>query len=233
MGILTRDEIVSEGQLLAGRDDMATQGAAWLQRWLDAVAASWPWPALQQEVIAVPVTAGQNYVDVGNGNGTVTERILRVLDNCWMYDTNKTFRQRIRIKHQLSSPADRIAPTTNTGKPTSARIFQSAFGTWRMYFEPLPDQSYLMTLGYIYLPSVLSSGAAIPWYPNDETMVQAVAFKVSEYHNGKDSPVTAAFQQQLAGLVSNDRIRYGSQHGVNDSLILSPSVFKPRGGNQR
>jgi hypothetical protein len=72
------------------------------------------------------------------------------------------------------------------------------------------------------------AGSETPWYPNDETMVQAVAFKNLEFYMGKDAPTTQAAQQQLASLATNDRSRYGTNPGINDNLILDPTVFKSR-----
>ncbi len=230
MARLTRGEIVSEGQLLAGRDDMATQAATWLQRWLDAVAASWPWPALQNEAIDIALGQGVPSLTLGAGSGGITDLIQKIQDNVWLYDSTRTFRRRIRIRHQLSAPADRVAPTTNIGPPSSARVFATTtFGQWKMYFEPTPDKAYYLTIPYLLLPAALTTDADIPWFPSDETMVQAVAFKVSEFHNGKDSPITAAFQQNLAGLIANDRIRYGAIVCVNDGMTLDPTGFRKRG----
>lgn len=232
MAVLTRAEIVSEGQLLAGRDDVATQANAWLQRWLDSVAASWPWPQLQAEFVGMEIAAGQRGVGFGAGNpdGGPTDRVLKILDNVWLYDSTRTFRRRIRIRHQLSNPIDIIGPTTYTGQPQSARIFSNTqqLGEWSLIFEPIPDKAYLLSIPYIALPAAMTADGDIPWYPNDETMVQAVAFKVSEYHNGKDHPVTNAFQADLAGLVANDRIRYGSVGGINDVLTLSAGKYRQR-----
>lgn len=232
MGSNTRDQIVSEGQLLAGRDDMATQGATWLQRWLDSIAASWRWPLLQTEITGVALSAGATSLTIGDGDNGVATKILTIRDNVWVYDSTRSSRARARIKHQLSVPTDSISPTTHTGRPQSIRVFASSFGKWILRFDPTPDQNYLLSIPYNFIPVALTTGSEIPWYPNDETMVQAVAFKVSEYHNGKDSGVTQAFQEALAGMVSNDRIRYGSVDGINDSLILSPSVFKTRGNGR-
>jgi hypothetical protein len=228
MGRLTRGELVSEGQLLAGRDDMATQAASWLQRWLDAVAASWPWPSLHSEAVGIALGTGVSTLTLGGGSGGITGDILKIQDNVWMYDSTKTFRRRIRIRHQLSAPADRINASTMTGPPATARIFASTFGKYTMYFEPIPDKDYLLTIPYLLLPAKLTTDADVPWFANDETMVQAIAFKVSEFHNGKDHPVTSAFQQNLAGLLSNDRIRYGAIVGVNDGMPLDPTVFRKR-----
>lgn len=226
MAALTRAQIISEGQLLAGRDDMDTQAAAWLQRWLDSVAASWPWPVLQQEFVGISLPSGTTSLLLGNNNGGIQRRLLRILDNVWLYNSGKTFRQRLRIRHQLGVPSDRISPSEHIGTPQVARIFKTTAYTWTMYFDPTPDQNYLLTIPAIILPDAMTQGTDVPWYENDETMVQAVAFKVSEYHNGKDSPVTGAFQQALAGLVANDRVRFGATQGVNDVLVLSPSVYK-------
>ena len=74
----------------------------------------------------------------------------------------------------------------------------------------------------------MTAGSDVPWYPNDETMVQAVAFKNHEFYDGKDAPVTQAAQQMLASLVANDRIRYGSVTGINDNLILDPTRFRAK-----
>ena len=231
MGMLTRAEIVSEGQLLAGRDDMATEAAKWLQRWLDSVAASWPWPQLLVENTVVPVSAGQTAVPVAaavSGFGTLAAigGVTQVRDNVWVYNPARTWRSRLRIKHTLGDPADQIGPTSDIGRPQFARVLSSGPFAWSLRLNPIPNEDIQLLIPVQVLGARLSSDTAIPWYPNDETMVQAVAFKVSEYHNGKDSPVTGAFQQQLAGLVSNDRIRYGSVSGINDTLPLDRNVFR-------
>lgn len=229
MAQLTRDQIVSEGQLLAGRDNNETASAAWLQRWLDSVAASWPWPLLQVERTAIALATSATSLVVGAGTGGVTERIIKILDNVWLYNSAKTLRRRIRIRHQLSSPDEVLANTaTNIGTPSSARIFNTSFGKWTLLFNVVPDQAYLLTLPFIQLPVAMTLGSDVPWYPNDETMVQVVAFKNHEFYDGKDSPLTLQAQQMLAGMVANDRIRYGSVTGINDSLILDPTRFRAK-----
>lgn len=227
MGLLTADDIVSEGQLLAGRDDNATASLRWLQRWLNSVAASWPWPVLQTEAVGVSLAAGSTSLVVGGGSGGISDRIHKILDNVWVYDSTRTFRRRLRIRHQLGVPSDRIGPADQTGTPVTARLFTSAAGVWTLYFDPTPDRAYLLTVPYIVIPGDVQ-GTDVPWYPNDETMVQAVAFKNHEFFDGKDAPVTNAAQQALGGLVANDRIRYGSVSGVNDFFKLDPTVFRPR-----
>lgn len=229
MAQLTRDQIVSEGQLLAGRDDNATASASWLQRWLDSVAASWTWPILQAEAVGIALSSGATSLVLGGGSGGITPKMLKILDNVHLYNSAKTLKRRIRIRHQLSQPFERMADTTvNVGTPSSARIFTSALGVWTLYFDVVPDADYLLTIPYMTLPVAMSAGSDVPWYPNDETMVQVVAFKNHEFYDGKDAPVTQAAQQMLASLVANDRIRYGSVTGINDNLILDPTRFRTK-----
>lgn len=228
MAQLTRDQVVSEGQLLAGRDDNAVASATWLQRWLDSVAASWPWPLLMTEATGIALVSGATSLALGNGSGGITPKILKINDNVHLYDSTRTFRKRLRIRHQLSTPSDRIGPTTNTGTPANARIFNTSFGVWTLYFEPTPERDYLLTIPYLVVPAAMTTGSDVPWYPNDETMVQVVAFKNHEFYDGKDAPVTRAAQEMLAGMVASDRVRYGAATGVNDYMILDPAVFTPR-----
>ena len=225
MAQLTRDQIVSEGQLLAGRDDNATASNAWLQRWLDSVAGSWNWPILQSEAVGISLVAGATSVTVGGGSGGITPKLIKILDNLWVYDSTRTFRRRLRVRHQLSSPLDRIGPTSNLGAPSNVRLFNPSFGVWTIYFDQIPERDYLLTIPYIVLPAAIVAGSEVPWYPSDETMVQLVAFKNIEFYQQKDSPQTQAAQEQLAALVNADRLRYGQVTGMNNKMILDPSVF--------
>lgn len=225
MAQLTRDQIVSEGQLLAGRDDNATASNGWLQRWLDSVAASYVWPVLQTETIGISVPSGSTSLVLGNGSGGITEKVIKPLDNIWLYDSTRVFRRRLRIRHQLSAPIDRIGPSNNVGTPNAVRGFNSSFGVWTLYFDVTPNQDYLLTFPYIRLPAAIVTGSEIPWYPSDETMVQLVCFKNLEFYNQKDDPQTLQAQQMLAGLLNSDRLRYGSTVGINNKMILDPTVF--------
>lgn len=223
MGQNTRLQILTEGGLLGQRDNIAAQTAPWLQRWLDSVAASWAWPMLKTEAVGIACSTAS--VVLGGGSGGISTKILKILDNIWLYDSNRTIQQRLRIRTQLTQPRDRISPTTYKGLPTQCRVFETSFGVWTLYFDPAPDRAYLMTLPYLQLPAALAADTDIPWYPNDETMVQAVAFKVHEFYDGKSDPLTIAAQQGLAQRVAEDRLRYGQVNGVNDLLQLNPARF--------
>jgi hypothetical protein len=225
MGQMTRLQIVQEGLLLAQRpaDDYPTQVGGWLQRWLDSVAASWPWPMLQVEATGLVVSGPS--LTVGGGSGGVTAKILKVLDNLWLYDAPRTGLFRLRLRPQLNRPGDRLALSGQAGQPADVRVFERPFGTWTLHFNPNPDRTYYLSMSYIELPVPMTADSDVPWYPNDETMVQAVAFKASEFSDGKDASSTVAAQQMLASLLTNDRIRYGTVSGINDTLRLDPTRF--------
>jgi hypothetical protein len=220
---MTRDQIVEAGQLEAGRDDSATLAEGWLQRWLDSVAASWQWPSLQRETINVPFSA--NPLDIGGGFGTVSEKIIRILDNVWWFTSDKRSYGRVRIRNNLGSPLERIGPTV-TGPPESCRVQAGGFwGVQRLSFYPNPDTAYLLSVPYMALPAPPISGSDVVWYPNDETAIAAVVFKVHEYYNGIEDAKTVAAQQRLAGLILSDRVRYGHGPGQSDTLQLDIGLF--------
>ncbi len=227
MGALTRAQIISEGILLGQRDDAGTVAIGWLQRWLDAVAASWPWPDVQREAVGIALpTPSLTGLILGNGMGGITERINKVKDNTWIYTTGGQNFFRVRIKNISNQPQDRIGPTGAVGTPQQIRVFKTGDGKWTLYFYPNPDKAYLLSVAYWAIPAAMTADTDIPWYPNDETMVQAVAFKTHEFYDGKDSPLTLAAQQLLSQAIANDRIRYGSVTGTNDVIQLDPARFR-------
>lgn len=223
MGQMTRDQIVQAGMLEAGRDDSATLAEGWLQRWLDSVAASWQWPDLQREAINIPYSVNQ--LQVGNGSGTVTEKIIRILDNVWWFTTDRRGYGRVRIRTNLGSPLERIR-TDVTGPPETCRIRHgSIWGSQVLSFYPNPDKAYLLSVPYMALPAPITDGAQLTWYPNDETAICAVSYKTAEYYRGPNDPKTLAFQQRLASLILADRVKYGHGPGQSDSLGLDVGIF--------
>lgn len=228
MGLLTQGEIVEAGTLQAGREEIFDLAQGWLQRWLNSRAAAFPWAELKKEATALSIS-GTSGTLFGNGNGGVTDYILRVLDNVWVYNTdaNRTGRRRVRIRTQLTEPTDRIERTDATGTPYQARVFRESEGAWRLYWDPYPDRTYYVTLPYIKQPAQLATDDedAVPWYPHDETMVQAVAFACHRHYNGVDDPKTQAQGEILRAMASEDLLRYGSVNGINDRLQLNAARF--------
>ncbi|MFT3866843.1 MAG: hypothetical protein QM729_21480 [Solirubrobacterales bacterium] len=235
MASLTRDEIVAEGMRLAGRDPENTGeqllAVGWLQRWLNSRVAAWSWPTLRQ-LTFLPVAQGAAFLQIGGTGSTITNTVVDILDGIWMYTPdNRQPLFRLPIRNQLGAPSGLVgADSLRRGWPTSVQLVKNPdfAGGWRAVFDVPTDKAYSLSLTLIIQPANLTSGTAKPWYENDETMVQAVAFKCHEYYDGKDSPLTQAAQQQLASLGMDDKQRYGRAPGIGSKMALNPSTFKQR-----
>lgn len=233
MAQATRLSIITDGLALAGRDELASLAEAWLQRWLDSVAASWDWPMLRRELaaLALPVagspSGGFNLLTVS----TVGSKVLKVFDNATISDVANqtgTGLTKVAIYNNRSlASSDRMNDVTH-GRPQTMRLAQPAFGTYDAYFSPWPDKQYYMNVAVKVLPEPMTDDDDIPWFPNDETMVQLVRFKALEFTDA-GSPDMVMAQQQLASLLSNDRVRYGQLDDVSDGgpmQMLDRNVFK-------
>lgn len=226
MGVKTVDTIISEGLLLGGNDAITARALVWLQGWLDSQAAAWPWPALIREATSVAVAAGDTSITVGDGNSGITNKILRILDNVWMWKSDYTSRRRLRIVHQLSEPAATYDSAVGRAMPSELRLLQSQFGRWQLQPWPRPDGAYNLLFDYVELPAALQlSAAQVPWYPSDATMIQLVATECMKYDDGPTAEWRLA-AQQLGEMVHHDRMRYGSAPGINDVVQLNPNVFR-------
>lgn len=229
MGVLTRGVLVTEGMLIAGRDDLSARAYVWLQAWLDSVAASWPWPQLKQSA-TVTLTSGSPSFTVGAGTGGVTQAILRILDNLWVYRSDKRLRQRVRIEAQETEPFSELyINSERKGLPESVRLFASTagtFGEWVMLFDPTPDEAFLLSLPILAKQAALASDSSIPWYPNDATMMQMIAAECMKYDDGPDSPAYKVQTEQVGAMVTQDRIRFGQVVGINDRIVLDAAVFR-------
>lgn len=224
MGQMTRLQIVTEGMLMAGRDNLAVRANIWLQTWLDSVAASWPWPVNIRESLVVPVTAGTNTVSVGGGDSGVTEKIIRILDNCSIFTAASQARSSVRLNQFLTTSA-RTDAAAGRSMPSSVRTSQTTFGKFTLTFNSVPDQAYLLAFSYVALPVPLGADTDIPWYPNDLTMQQWVTARTLLYDDGPSGAYQVALDEVKA-MLANDRIRHGTQPGMNDTLRLDSSVFR-------
>lgn len=231
MATMRSYDIITEGMLLAGRDDVRTRAQVWLQTWLDSVAASWPWPQLCVEA-EIALASGIQTKDLGNGSGTITNRILRPLDNTWLYKSDYTLRQRVGINQFLTQPGIINSPTQGAGLPQVARLVPQgpAHGKWRLEFQRVTDVAYMLHFSYVELPAAYSMASSstsdIPWYPCDATMIELVAAKCAAYDDGIDSNSAQAAMDNVSRMVSADRVRYGMSLGVHDVMQLDQSIFR-------
>jgi hypothetical protein len=229
MGMLTRGTIISEGMLIAGRDDVASRANVWLQQWLNSVANSWPWPQLKTEV-SFTMTAGTSEYDLGGASGKDPgSYFLRILDNMWIYTSDKRVRAQVRVMPQESEPATTVYDTTiRRGLPERCRLWWKfgQFGVYTLQFDPCPDQAYLVNVPVLKQAAQLTSDGDIPWYPNDATMIQFIAAETSKYDDGPDSPAYRSHIEMVSSMVRDDRMRYGSHLGMNDRMLLDTAIFR-------
>lgn len=233
MGTMTRAQIISEGMLLAGRDDLSARCQTWLQTWLDSVAASWPWPQLMVESSSIPVPTGSTSIDIGEGvsggsSYLSLRRVAKIMDNAWIYTSDKRTMGRIRVRYGLSRPSILFDTNQHRGLPTSIRIRQGPTKgkkQWTLELDPFPDRDYLLFITYHDLGDVLASDSDILWYPNDATAIELIAAKCASYDDGEESPAAQARMAVISSLVSQDRVKYGAIPGVNDRIRLDPNVF--------
>src|SRR5690606_1001687 len=114
---------------------------------------------------------------------------------------------------------DVLDPATNVGLPDRFRAWPDASlgGKWTLVPNRIPDQAYLLTFSYLELPGVLTNGSAVPLYPEDETMIQAILVRAMK-HKNDDHEQPAAYQaavEELRAMSVQDRIRHGQAPGIN------------------
>jgi hypothetical protein len=233
MGSMTRLEIITQGIAEAGVDDTNKSLAETdLNLRLQRIYNAWPWPFLQKRASGVALAQGATSLDVGNGSGSITDLIRRILNPMYLYRSDYTYAGRISTRPIAGGPVSLDEtinnPATLTGPPQLMKVRQhsTAAGKWTLTPMPTPDRAYLMALDYIFTPANMTVGvggdASIPVYPNDSTMVKIVEVWALKYF--KHETYTTE-RDVLADMVIQDRVVYGSVDGTNDNLALDDSVF--------
>ncbi|HEX2617372.1 MAG TPA: hypothetical protein VHL57_07500 [Flavobacteriales bacterium] len=217
---------------LAGRDDLTTPVTKWVNNWLRQTYLSWDYPFLHRDREALSLPAGTASLVVGAGSGGITNEIQRVLDPIWIYTSDYTVKDQVRLR-PLTGGRDtrgenRIQdPNNSAGIPTQFRVrpYPNTYGKWTLEFLPIPDRAYLITFDYIELPALLVA-ADVPVYPNDLTLVQAAHVATMLHSNGHDSPDYQDGIQVLAKRVTEDKARFGHTPGINDVVPLNEGIFR-------
>lgn len=232
MGTKTLAVIVSEGMALGGRTDsaLATPVAAWLNNWLEQTYLQWPWPWLYKSRVTLSLPTGTQSLTVGGGNGGITNKIQRVIDPIWVYDTsgNRSIgRVRKLTGGNVEAFEERIQTASSfTGLPEQFRVRPgSTYGVWSLVPIPFPDRDYLLAFDYIELPASQATSDT-PIYPNDLTLVQAALVATLLYTNGHDAPDYQDAIQVLAKRVAQDRVGFGAALGINDTVDLDEGVYR-------
>ena len=232
MGELTRDLIVSEALELAGNTGLTSRANVWLNAALKSLYMGWDWPFLPTGSGAtVALAAGTTYTDIGDGASSVTEQLARI-NRILVAEPSKTGYK----GEAFITPLDEVAPedhplflpSTQTGIPTKATVEAGSGGTvgygkWRCHWNPIPDRALLLAFGYRKLPSNLSSGSALPLYPADDTLIQAVFVRALEHQEDERWVVE---EQKFQAMVKKDRLKFGRAPGQGIRLGLSKKRFK-------
>lgn len=210
MGVLTIAEIIEQGTELAGvtYDATDTKQLAWLKQWLRSVALGWPW-AETSEVVNAQLAASARELTVGIG-GTIapTRHVTRMTfpikivygDDYLPRDINQG-----PIIDAIGSLG-----VVASGTPDKAAYTRTTPGAIKISFNRAPAALLNLQISIQFDPSISYVTTDVPWYMNDDTMIQAIAFKTAEYHEGKDSDVTRAFSESLSVMLRNDKLKFGN-----------------------
>lgn len=227
----TFDDIVTDGMLKAGRDDLASVIEPRFNDWLQRQAKSWPWPSLTRK-LTFSVPAGTlNFPMLLSGDYVAT-RFSRVLDECWLYTSDRSARGRIRVTQIDSAPFGAMDDFAgNTGLPTSGDISKDQptgglDSIFNMNFNVRTNRDYLLIAPCVIIPARITDGALYPWYPEDDTCLQAVVVETLAEVNGQDDSSVAAAFDVLSNMVSIDRVRHGVSNSQNNLHQLDKGVFR-------
>lgn len=207
MGLRTAAEIIKEGVEKAGVTYNAADARplTWLKLWLDSVALGWQWPEVTG-IAFITLAAGEWNMELGLGSINVTSRpIFRLL-----FPLKIDYGPDIMQRDIDQEPYMNLRPSPPEGVPTKAGYTRISNGTIQIAFNRRPLVPTNIQITYNYLPQFDDGLNSIPWYPNDETTIEAIAFKTAEYHDGKDATTTKAFAEHLSSMLRNDKIKFGN-----------------------
>lgn len=218
-------EIVSEGLLQAGDTSLTTRANAALKWWLRSQARGFMWPKCK-DTDNFSINAGSESFTLGGGEGGVVEEIWRINDPMKIFSgsgANVADFQNIRIQTDWDDSL--INPFAGgRGLPTEARVreMRSVKGGWEVNLNHEADKAYTIQVSYFVIP-LDPSTSAVPWYPNDRTMVQAVYVEALKYKKDK------SYREELdllAAMVRQDRLSESQKEGISIGPSLNPRVFR-------
>jgi hypothetical protein len=107
-----------------------------------------------------------------------------------------------------------VSPTmVPPGTPSKAAYERAEPGTLVIVFNAAPVTALNLQINVQHDPAYSMMFANIltdqPWYPNDDTLIHAIAFKSAEYHDGKDAATTTGYMQALSTMIRNDKLKFG------------------------
>lgn len=235
MGVLTRGEIITEGLLRAGKEPgtLATRAATMLNARIRSLEKGAPWAWLLKRREGLALGTGVTSLSIGAGAGGVSNEIKIIRSPILVYAAAYNTRVLATIEQLQGNFADLgYDPASNRGVPYCFRVRMDAttWGKWVLLPNPIPDRDLLLGIDYQELSPAMTDDAEIPRYPNDQTLIQAVALDAWIHMYGPDSPEAQAASDDFSALAARDRAEFGIVPGINDELGLDPATFRRRGG---
>lgn len=237
MGVLTTAEIISNGLNAVGMSELSTPALGWLNKWLDAMANAWRWPHLRKMQTGFPVANindalalsglpfGKTTSYPGSGKG-VTHIWNTPKRQFKLYTADKKQWYTVNPRVLGSNYGDILpAADVTRGVPVQLAIRQDGHGSVRLFFSPLPNDTYYAAFMYQELPAPITVTTDVPWFPDDETMETLVSYKALAFED-ESSPKTVAHNQKLAALVSQQRARHADMGTSEADDLMDRSVFR-------
>ena len=165
---------------------------------------------------------------IGAGSGTVARRVTHVIGSPLLYDaTTRRVRGRLTLVDYIDEFSIAVGTSgVSPAMPTTYTIETVSEDQKKLMFSSIADQNYLMDIVCHVLAERLVSGTEVPWYPEDETMIQYIMAATLRSENGVDSPSYQAAVAELDEMVANDKIRHGTSTTLNATMGLNGEVFK-------
>ncbi len=231
MGNLTKDQIITQGMKLAGKEttNLASLVGTGFDAWLRSTYKGWAWPYLVRQCSAVTLATAAQSVTVGRSSGSaLTDRVDEIYDPLYLFTSDYAYVGRARVRQLRGGAAERepsiIKPSDNKGTPLEfkARLSDTTEGQWVLTPYPFPDKTYLLVIDYKHLPESIT-GSEYPRFENDRTLIQAAKVLTLEYM--KDETYGPELEV-LSSMVLQDFAKDAAKTGTNDRMLLDSNLFK-------
>ena len=218
MGVKTAEELITEGVRLAGReyDSTDTRPLSDLINWLSSVALGWPWPECSSS-ITLTLLAGARTALLGGTAPTyaIGKRITRIEFPLEIMHGPDILPDKIYQEAYSASYDVFDVPVGNPNKASYLRSLKITDKT-TLVFNKKPKTDIRIHVPYQFDPSVGLLVGSIPWYPNDLTLKQAVAYYTAKHHDGVAAEKTLKLEDDLSIMIRNDKLKFG----VIDSFVM-------------
>lgn len=211
MGYLTVAEILKQGTELAqvAYDSNDPKPLTWLKQWLRSVSLGFPWPETEA-VVNATLSAGEYLVELGRSasvaNGKFIIRVNFPIQQLYEDCAPNLIYQEAYNDSVILNPNN-----LSEGLPDKASYTRDweEPGRVAIIFNKRAKEDYTLSIKFQWDPANALLITDYPWYPNDNTLIQALAWKTSYYHDGPDTKRTVVLADDLAGMLRDDKVKFG------------------------